>query len=62
MLVTIYCRVLLYSILLYRVLLSNHSLWIKNKPHHQNISKSKVLSLLSTAVGPVHELLPQEGW
>ena len=31
MLVTIYCRALLYSILLYRVLLSNHSLWIKNK-------------------------------
>ena len=72
MLVTIYCRVLLYSVilysillygvLLYRVFLSSHSLWIKNKLHHKNISKSKLLSLLPTAMGPVHEPLPQEGW
>ena len=65
MFVTINCRVLLHSmalyrVLLYRVLLSSHSLWIKNKLHHQNISKSNVLSLLSTAMGLVHEpLLPR---
>ena len=61
MLVTIYCRVLLYSILLYsllsyRVLLCNTLLHrIKNKLHQQNVSKSKVLNLLSTAMGLVHE-------
>ena len=75
MLVTIYCRVLLYSILvhcillhsillyrvlMYRVLLSSHSLLIMNKLHHQNISKPKVLSLLSTTMGLEHKpLLPR---
>ena len=34
--------------------LSSHSLWIKNKLHHHNISKSNMLSLLSTAVVLVH--------
>ena len=54
--------ILLYRVLLYRVLLPSHSLWIKNKLHHQNISKPKVLSLLSTAVGLVHEpSLPKGG-
>ena len=46
---------ILYEVLLYRVFLLSHSLWIKNKHHHQNISKSKVLRLLSIIVGPVHE-------
>ena len=66
MLVTIYCRdllhrillysILLYSLLSYRVLLCNTLLHrIKNKLHHQNTSKCKVLSLLSTAMGLVHE-------
>ena len=51
MLVTIYCRILSYRVLLCNILLHR----IKNKVHHQNISKSKVLSLLCTTVGLVYE-------
>ena len=55
MLVTIYCRVLLHSLLLYRVLLCNTWLHrIKNKHHHQ-IYQNPVLSLLCTTMGLVHE-------
>ena len=57
--------ILLYSILLYRVLLysiflSSHLLWIKNKLHHQNISKSKVLSLIHCH-GPSTWATPSRG-
>ena len=48
--------VLLYSLLSYRVLLCNTLLHrIKNKLHHQNTSKCRVLSLLPTAMCLMHE-------